>query len=314
MIEQGEVILNRGYSARRARWLLSCGAGTGVALAAAGVLFKPSVQLAASTTAEPETNISQSLPIGIVARVNGKVIRERDFLEVLGREVSGGISPDSAQKQKILDGMIDEELRIQRAISLGLHFTDARVRMDLASAVAEAAVAKAEQESPNEATLRAYFDERRDYFRKRGPLRVRSIWIGIIAGNLGEAYIRARTATNLLREREAFDIVRTVVAGSDDHPIPDKLISANDLAAYIGPEALSVVLLMEPRQVSEPIRATDGFYVIEVLERYLSEVESFEYLRLDVEAEYWRDRTRRALEDNTRELRDAATILRAESL
>jgi peptidyl-prolyl cis-trans isomerase C len=254
----------------------------------------------------------EMLPPDAVARVNDRLITRKDFEQVLALEVEEGAEPDESTKRRILDRMIDEELRVQRAIELKLHLSDPRVRMDLASAVAEAATAAAEQETRDEALLRAYFDRNRDYFARRGPLRVRRIWIAIVGGNLGEAYTRARTATRLLREKQPFEVVKDIVGNHDPRPIPDKLISPDKISEYIDRPVLNVALTLQPGEVSNPIRTMDGFHVLQVQERRNRENASFETCRRDVEAEYWAESVREALEANAAGLRKTATIRRAE--
>lgn len=303
-----------GHCTRRAHRLLLCGAAAGISLAGVGVLRGPTVQPASPLQTQPKSNISEPLPTGAVARVNGRLISDDDFQKVLALEVSGGLAPDGATKRALLDRMIDEELRVQRAIELDLHHVDARVRMDLASAVAEAAAAAVAQETLDEAALRSYFEDRRDYFARRGPLRLRTIWVGIIGGNLGEAFNRARTASKLLREKEAFETVKEICGNSDPRPLPDRLLRPDELTLHLGRVVLDAALTLQPGEVSDPVRSNDGFHVLQVLERRDNDRVSFEGSRLDVEAEFWAERTRRALEANAAELRQTASIQKAASL
>ncbi len=297
-------------AATRAHWLLLCGAGVGVALAAAGVLRAGSDGGAPGPMAVPPR---EAVPADSAATVNGRPISRADFEQVLAQEVAGGVIANPAEKRRLLDRMVDEELRVQRAIELNLHLTDARVRMDLASAVAEAATARVEEAVPNETTLRAYFEERRQFFAQRGAVRVRRIWVGIISGNLGEASARARAATKLLREKEAFDTVLAIAGSADPRPLPDRLLAPVDLLSYVGRTALNVVLTLNAGQVSDPIRATDGFQVLLVVERRGHGSVTFDACRLDVEAEYWAARTGEALAANAAELRRSASIRLAET-
>lgn len=306
---------DRGPSPRRARLLLLTGALAGVALAVIGIL-SDGEEPTPGPVAEPaaEATSPEALPFGFVARVNDRLILTRDFEDVLATEAEGGLVLDAAAKQRVLDGMIDEELRIQRAIELELHLTDARVRMDLASAVAEAAIVRAEQEPPDEEALRNYFEQRREYFSKRGPVRVRQIWIEIVAGNLGDAFRRARAASNMLREAVDFEAVNDLLGSIDPRPIPRDALHPDDLAEYIGRAALDSVLTLQPGEVSDPVRSLNGFRVIQVLERRVSEDLSFEGSRFEVEVEYWSMLERRALEADAAKLRSAADIQQAEKL
>lgn len=311
MTASGEQSDVPGHSPRRAYWLLICGAAAGVILTATGVLRAPTARRPEPTEAAPPEKSPKPLPADAIARVNGRVIRLEDFQQLLAQEVAGGMVPDAAAKQQLVERMIDEELRIQRAIALQLHLTDSRVRMDLASVIAEAVTAGVGQEALDEATLRAYFEKRRDYFQQRGPLRVRQIWVGIVAGNIGDAYNRARAAAKMLREKQTFAVVREVCGTSEARPIPDQLLRAHELAAYLGGMALNVTLGLQAGEVSDPIRTVDGFHVLQVLERRSHETVSFDESRLDVEADYWSERAQAALDASAMELRQGADIQKA---
>lgn len=301
------------HSARRARWLLLSGAFAGIALAATGVLRGPASMPQLPQDA-PELHAPAALPVGAVARVNGRLITDEDFRQVLALEVAVGADADANAKERVLDRMIDEELRVQRAVELKLHLSDPRVRMDLASAVAEAATAGAERDLLSEPALRAYFERRREYFAQRGPLRIRQIWVGILAGNIGEAFNRARAATKLLGQKEPFETVRDLTGNAEPRPIPNRLLCPAELAQHLGRTALNAALAMKPGDIGDPIRAAEGFHVLQVLERQPQASPNFESSRLDVEAEFWSEHAREALEANAAGLRENARIERAKAL
>lgn len=296
---------------RRGRWLLLAGSVIGIAMAAAGMLRTSAVDLPVAGDAPPDVRFA--LPNDVVARVNDRLISRRDFQLVLALDLAEGAPPDDSTRQRVLDRMIDEELRAQRAISLNLHLTDSRVRMDLASVIAEAATAALDPDPPEE-NLRAYFDQRRDHFARRGPLRVQHVWIAIVEGNLGEAYTRARTAAALLREGLSAEIVAQIAGNIEPRPVPDSLMTPQELGDYVGRPALRAALTLKPGQVTDPVRATSGFHVIRVQERQRVADPTFEACRFDVEAEFQAERASRALADQAVSLRKTATIVKAASL
>jgi len=290
IVHEGQGHGPRGSTAR-GRWLLLTGAAIGIATAAAGILRRPAAD--EPPAAEPTTIAAREpLPPDAVARVNERLIGRKDFEQALALDLAAGAVRNASTERRVLDRMIDEELRVQRAIQLRLHLTDPRVRMDLASAVAEAATVAAEVLPPDEAALRAHFEQKRDYFAGRGPLRVRQIWVAIVGGNLGEAFTRARSATTLLREKQSFEIVKDIAGNSEPRPVPDRLLSPEELGGLIGGTALNVALTLRIGEVTDPIRMTDGFLV-------LSRV------RLQ--------RLPHALESNAAELRKTATLQLADS-
>ncbi len=245
----------------RRHGLLALGAATGIVLAATGVLRSPVVN-----TPQSRHSISpDSLPDGVVARVNDHWITRAEFEQALALQFAEGAIPDATDKQRVLDRMIDEELRVQHAIELNLHRTDGRVRMDLASVITDAAVAGVADDLFDEQVLRDYFTERREYFANRGPIHVRQVWIPIVGGNLGEAFMRARDATTRLREQEPFDSVTELCGSPAPRPIPDKVLAPEELIAYIDWAVINLALTLQPGETSDPIRSLNGYHVLQVL-------------------------------------------------
>jgi peptidyl-prolyl cis-trans isomerase C len=296
---------------QRGRWLLLAGSAVGIAMVAAGVLGASAVVVPGPGQAASAESVP--LPADAVARVNDRLIARRDFEQVLALDLAEGAPPDDSTRRRVLDRMIDEELRTQRAIALNLHFTDPRVRMELASAIAEAATAALDPD-PSEPELRAYFDRKRDYFAGRGRLHVQHVWIAIVEGNLGEAYTRARTAAELFREGVPASVVAEIAGNLDPRPVPDSLITPQKLGEYIGRPALNAALTLKPGQVTDPVRATGGFHVLRIQDRQGVADPVFEACRLDVEAEFQTERASRALADQAASLRKAAAIVKTPSL
>ena len=303
------------HSSARGHWLLLAGAGTGLVLAAAGIL-RPAVEKVPPLSVEvprPAMGI-EPLPPDVVARVNDRFITAQEFAQVVALDAAEGDVMNEEGKRRVLDRMIDEELRVQRGIDLNLHLSDSRVRMDIASAIAEAAVAAAERTPPDDAALRAHFEKKRTFFAERGPLRVQHIWVAILGGNLGEAFTRARTAATMLREKEAFGVVKEITGNSHARPIPDRFLSPEELQGYIGGEALNIVLRLRAGEVSEPVRTNDGFHVVKLLERRRRAALSFEECRADVEADFGAERMQLVLEASAAELRESARVQKVDSL
>lgn len=295
----------------RARWLLLAGASAGLILAGWSVLQRPGWKLAAEPGVASGRDLKR-LPEDAIAAVNGHLISRDDFQQALMMEVSAGARADAATRNRVREHMIDEELRVQRALELGLQWKDSRVRMDLASAVAEAATAQVEMQWVDDAKLQATYEERKDHYDARGPLRVRHVWADIVAGNAGAAFNRTRTAASVLRDKADVQIVREITGTTEERPIPDTFLTPAELERLLDRTVLNEVLAMAVGETSDPIRAADGFHVFQILERRPHASPGFEACRLDVEAEFWSGRFRRALEGFSAGLRRSAVIQRAD--
>lgn len=295
---------------RRGRALLLCGAVVGIVMAAAGLVREPPVPQSAPSVSSA-TSPPAGLPSDVVARVNGRLLTRSEFERALAVEIAGGEVSSAATRRRVLDRMIDEELRAQHGVALNLHLNDPRVRMDLATIVAESVVAAATQET-DDTHLRSYFEAHRQRFAQRGALRVQHIWVAAIEGNLGEAYTRARTATRLLREGEAFSVVAEITGNKPPRELPSTVLSPDELASLVGRAVLNAVLTLAPGGVTDPVRDTGGFHVLRVVTRKALSPPTFEAARLDVEAEFAAEQARRALADNATQLRRSASIEQVE--
>src|SRR6266446_3398750 len=135
-----------GASSRLGPLLLALGALSGIAVAASGLLRNG-------------LDNRSALPSGAVARINGQIIRVADYERVvagLADDRRDGI--DDAQRRRVLDRLIDEELLIQRGLELGFARQDRKVRADLTAAVIASVLTEHEDLQPADAELQAFYD------------------------------------------------------------------------------------------------------------------------------------------------------------
>ncbi|MFN8641460.1 MAG: hypothetical protein U0802_07320 [Candidatus Binatia bacterium] len=141
----------RGAAAapRRPIVLLALGALLGALLAAAGLTA-------------PGTG---RLPPDVVALVNQAPIRTEDYTRMLAAVASDRRAPlEEADKQHVLDRLIEEELLVQRGLTLDLPRLDRRVRADLTQGVIDGIASQASDHEPSDDELRAFYDGHRDVF------------------------------------------------------------------------------------------------------------------------------------------------------
>src|SRR4051794_10501503 len=127
---------------RRPTVLLAAGAVLGALLAAAGL------------TASSGT----TLPPDVVAVVNQAPNRTEDYVRMCDAVAGDRRAPlESADKQHVLDRLIEEELLVQRGLTLDLPRLDRRVRADLTQTVIDGIATQASEREPTEEELRAFF-------------------------------------------------------------------------------------------------------------------------------------------------------------
>lgn len=277
--------------------LLTLGAALGVVMAGGGLLG----------SARPG---STALPAGAVARVNGQLIRTEDFERSLAGVASDrrdGV--DDAERQHVLDRLIEDELLVQRGLELGLARHDRKVRADLVAAIVASVVADYEDLEPTDAQLQTFYDERADFFSRPGRLRLRQIFCGVNSdGGDAVALARARDAVRRLRIGEDFATVRDTVGDPELSPLPDAPLPVTKLVDYLGPTTTQAALALTAGETSEPVRSSAGYHVLQVVERHADEHPPFTNIRSQVVSEYRRHAGEQALRRYLDDLRSRAAI------
>jgi hypothetical protein len=116
------------------------------------------------------------VPAEDVATVNQQPISRLDFATQL--KAIYDVDPaaaTSAQKRKVLDDMIREELFVQRAQELDVASVDPDVRSAMVNAIEQQAAADAITAQPTEVQLHAWFDAHRASYASEGTITVRDM-------------------------------------------------------------------------------------------------------------------------------------------
>ena len=280
---------------RRAGWLLALGAALGLGVATFDLLIAP-------------VDASELGP-GIVARVDGTPIREEAYDRLVAALASDRRSPlTDADRRRVLDRMIDEELLVQHALALGLVSTDRRVRADLVTAVLALINAGADTYSPEDDEIAAFYADNAEYFARPARVHVRRVFVALGA-EPAAARERARAAAAALRSGEAFDAVRERLGDGVVAPVPDAPLPPTKLREYLGPSALEAALALEPGAVSEPIETPQGLHVLQLVDQTAAAAQPLAEIRAQVVSEMKRREGDRRLRERLAELRDDADVL-----
>lgn len=253
--------------------------------------------------------VSPAMPRDAVAVVNGETISRASFDTAVGlieRDRGGPVSV--AEKQHILQRLVDEELLVQRGLELGLPRSDRKLRGDLVAGVIEAATAGAASGEPTAEELAAFFEARREFFAPPVPLRVAQVFVARGPRTEDEASARAATAARRLRDGEDLARVRRELGDPPAVEIPSSFVPATRLRDTVGPSAAAIAQRLGAGEVSDPLRGEDGYRVLVVLERGESVPASLEAVRTDVLAEYQRQRSEADLRDYLDQLRKSSDI------
>lgn len=280
----------------RARWLLVASAAVGIALAAFGI--------ARSGDAPPAD------PDEAVAVVNGQPILRETFARFAGavasERKSTELDPDT--RRRLLERMIDEELLLQRGISLGLQRRESMARRSIVSALIASVTAEAEVEEPDEETLRAFHAENAERFARPGRLTIDAALVGVGERPDAVAYRAAREIAQQLRAGEDFARVSHELADAPVVELPGGPLPIETIRQYLGPTPARTASDLAPGEVSDPVRGSAGYYVIALRERAPMELPPFEEIREQVRTEYLRSRGDAALRAYVAELREGADV------
>jgi hypothetical protein len=137
-----------------------------------------------------------------------------------------------------------------------------------------------------------------------------------VADGAGDAAAleRARQARSRLRAGEAFEAVRGALGDAEPAPLPNTALPPAKLRDYLGPTALAATLRLAPGEVSEPVRSSEGYQVIQLVAREPGPDAPLAAVRPRVLDEYHRRAADLALRRYLDDLRSRADVAVAEGL
>jgi parvulin-like peptidyl-prolyl cis-trans isomerase-like protein len=287
---------DEAQAARRARWLLAAGAAAGIALAASGLVRGAALP-------------GGTLAPGEIARVNGAPIRAEELERLVAALERDRRSPvTDADRTRVLDRLIEEELLVQRAVEIGLVESEPGVRKALVQALVDSIVAEAESEDPEPEALRRFYDEHRDYFAGGERFRVERLVFRARSGGAppGE---RAAEARRALEAQEPVAAVRERLADAPVVTLPDMLLPGAKLREYLGAEAVGTLLAAPAGAWTETKEGAGGVQLLRLTEREGGEAPAYEAVAPQVSAEWRRQQGDRALRESLDFLRAAADVV-----
>jgi hypothetical protein len=277
--------------------LLALGAGAGLVAAGGSLLVG-----------------GERLGPGTVARVNHVEIRGEDHERAVAALAADRRTPPGpAERRRVLDRLVDEELLVQRGLALGLARHDRQVRAHLTQAVIAGVVAEARALAPTDAELLAFLEAHRGLFTQPGRLRVRQVFCRAPGPAEDAATLaRAGEAARRLRAGEAPAQVESMMGDPPPVPLPDALLAPAKLEQYLGPTALAAALGLATGAISDPVRSASGYHVLQLVERHADASPPLAEIRAQVVAEYRRRAGERALRAYLGELRARADVVVAD--
>ena len=239
----------------------------------------------------------RSFPPDDVATVNGRQILRSDFRTQT--QIEAGVPFDQttpAQRQKVLNEMIDEELLVQRGLEVDLAATDPDVRAAMVAGVDLQVDADVIAQQPTPAELMAYYNQHIDKYSSDGVMDVVDLDMPIGTGKVEDAIAKATQASAELSAGAPLADVEAKYGLKDSGRIDPGDNFDFAVKAKLGADIFNAVKDLKAGQASQPVKQPDGIHVVLVTRRIAS-------VKLDfakAQDEVWQDFKKDARDANER--------------
>lgn len=254
----------------------------------------------------------RTVPPEAVAMVNGRPVLMSDYVAQLEMETSAPLSQASpAQKQKVLQDMISEELFVQRGLEIDEPSVDPDVRAALVSAVQTQVAVDAVTKVPNDTELLAYYNANKAAYSTMGVMTVRDF--GPAPGADGaKALAAAAAAVSAIRGGGAPDEIAARYGFADTGKTKaDELYFAAKI--HLGDALFVKAMPLKTGQVSDTINLPDGPHFLVMVSNTQPVARTFEESRLQVMTDYKKTLETKMQRNEDKFLRDRADILVAKA-
>jgi parvulin-like peptidyl-prolyl isomerase len=271
-------------------WLLGIGMVLSAVLAAVGA-FRPHCTLPSD---------------GVVARVNCKAITEQELSLALAR-LGNNTANSPQQRREVLNYMIDQELLVQRGVTIGLLQSDHTVRKAVAMTVIDNIVAGVLAKEPSAEELRTFYDSHQAVFTMPARIHVQHIFVA--DSDPAESRVRAEQAAAVLRTGENFAEVLQRYGNEYPATLPAALVPVAVVQRQLGPTLAETVLALREGEVSLPIPSATGYHVFRVLAREREQVQPYDTVKAEVKAEFLHRQRDQELQQQLDRLRAQAIVV-----
>ena len=249
-----------------------------------------------------------NVPAEDIALVNQRPVLRSDFVTQLESETGETFEQTTrAEKLKVLDEMIKEELLVQRGLELDFAETDQATRNALAAAMDQQALAEATTSQPTEQQLLDFYQKHPARYASDGILTVRHLVVPSGKGTPEQHAQKAHDAVNALRAHTAVEEVIARYGLTEPRNDGDEFYFAAKI--HLGDALFAEALKLGPGGVSEPEQQSDGIHMVKVLQDKAPVPLTFERARLQVLTDYKSAQQERLMTATMKFLRERARIL-----
>jgi hypothetical protein len=250
---------------------------------------------------------SNAVPPEDVALVNGKPVLVSDYIAQLEAEAGAPYSQTTrAQRQKVVNDMIREELFVQRGLELDFPASDPDTRTALVAAVEQQVAADVTAQQPSEATLQAYFDKNRAAYASDGTITLHEL---VLAGPADAAAMaKAAEAVKALRSGAALNAVMTKYGLKESGRVNDGDEFYFAAKLHLGDRLFKLATSLPAGAVSEPQAEADGMHILSIASNHMPVQQSYADVREKVLFNYKKDEQARLEAADERYLRSKADV------
>ena len=251
----------------------------------------------------------RAFPPEDVALVNGRHVLRSDF--ITQTEITAGVpfaQTTRAQREQVLNDMINEELMVQRGLEVDLAASDPDVRAAMVGGVNLQVDADVVAQRPTEAELRHYFETHLEKYSSDGVMRLRDLIIPADTSNPQEAEAKAKQAVEALRRGTPADRVKAEFGMKDTDKIDQEDNFDFAVKAKLGEAVYEEAAKLSTGQVSDPFTQPDGTHVLVMVKRITSAKLDFKKAEDNVWQDYKNAERARVDQANLKYLRSRADI------
>ena len=251
---------------------------------------------------------THSVPPEDIALVNQRPVLRSDFVTQLENETGETFEQATrAEKLKVLDEMIKEELLVQRGLELDFAETDQATRNALATAMDQQALAEATTSQPSEQQLRDFYEKHPGKYASDGILTVRHLVIPVGIDTPEQRARKTQDVVNALRANSPVEEVMARYGSTEPRNDGDEFYFAAKI--HLGDTLFAEALKLQPGEVTEPEQQPDGIHIVKVLQDKAPVPLTFERARLQVLTDYKNAQQERLMTATMKFLRERSRIL-----
>ncbi|MGH8232341.1 MAG: peptidyl-prolyl cis-trans isomerase [Steroidobacteraceae bacterium] len=260
---------------------------------------------------------SHTVPPQDLALVNNRPVLRSDFMTQVQTQFSLPFAQSTpAQRRRVLEDMLAEELQVQRGLEIDLPSFDPDVRSAMVAGVELEISADVLAQQPTEQQLRDYYGLHREKYVSQGQLRLRDLVAKSSDGrSAAQAMSDAQQAVTALRASVPLEQVMQRYHLEDSGVLLDAgHVDTGEVfefaaKAKLGAEVYAAVARMQAGQISNPIPQSDGVHLVVMLEHRMPVQEDYATAAAKVWTDFKNDAQARVRDAEVRYLRSRSDIL-----